>query len=235
MLAEITPKTGTGHRDEILRKVAHELRTPLATILMTTGFVLEALLPPEPCTTLRQQLEAAKRAATLMARLVDDLLEGTTLASGRLALARSPLCAKDLFASASTLLGPIAAARRITLTFIEDAELPSFSADEGRLLQVIANLVGNAIKFSEPGGQIMVSAQLRPHCISFRVADSGHGIAAGDLAHVFDQFWQAPASRHLGVGLGLAITREIVDAHGGRIDVSSTVGEGSAFVFTIPL
>ena len=233
--AKRAAQAAPSYRDEVLGKVAHELRTPLSTILMTTGFVLDALVPPDPCTALRQHLETTMRAATLMTRLIDDLLEGATLASGRLALARTSVRAKDLFATANTLLRPIAAARHITLTFIEDEDLPSFNADEGRLVQVIANLVGNAIKFSEPGGQITVSVHLGSQCISFRVADSGPGIAAGDLAHVFDQFWQAPARRHLGVGLGLAIAREIVDAHGGQIGVRSTVGRGSVFGFTIPL
>ena len=236
MLAEITHERETGaRRDEILGKVAHELRTPLSTILMTTAFVLDELLRPEAGTPLRQHLETTKRAATLMGRLIDDLLAAATLASGRLALARTSLRATDLFTSAGTLLRPIADAWHIELIFIEDAGLPSFSADEGRLIQVITNLVGNAIKFSAPGGRIAVSARQDTHCISFSVADCGRGIAAGDIAHVFDQFWQAPSTRHLGVGLGLAIAREIVEAHGGRIGVTSTVGQGSVFVFTIPL
>ena len=242
MLPEITHERGPGsltatpprHGNEVLGKVAHELRTPLSTILMTTSFVLEALLPPEP-SALRHHLEVTRRAATLMTRLIDDLLVGATAASGRLTLARAPVHARHLFVSASTVLRPLAAARQIALTFIEDENLPPFSADEGRLIQVIANLVGNAIKFSEPGGQITVSAHLGVHCISFRVSDAGRGIAAGDIAHVFDQFWQAPDNRHLGVGLGLAIAREIVDAHGGQIRVSSTVGQGSVFDFTIPV
>ena len=222
------------HRDEILGKVAHELRTPLSTILMTTAFVLEELLRPEASAPLRLHLETTKRAATLMGRLIDDLLEGATLASGRLALARTPLRVKDLFANAGTLLRPIAAAWHIELIFTEDENLPPISADEGRLIQVITNLVGNAIKFSESGGRIVVSARLEPHCISFSVADCGRGIAAADVTHVFDRFWQAPATRHSGVGLGLAIAREIVEAHGGGIGVTSTVGQGSVFAFTVP-
>ena len=222
-------------RDEIIARVAHELRTPLSSILMTTGFVLDELLAPEASTPVRLHLESIRRATRLMVRLVDDLLEGSTVQSGGLTLVRAPVPVADLVMCAEMLLQPIAAARNMVLTFTRDDRLPVLWADEARLIQVIANLVSNAIKFSEPGGTISVAVVAGPRDISFRVADCGAGIAPEDLTHVFDRFWQAPGTRHLGVGLGLAIAREIVEAHGGRIEVSSVMGAGAAFEFTIPL
>ena len=233
--AQQTRRMPSQRRDEIIAKVAHELRTPLSSILMTTGFVLDELLPPDAGTAIRLHLESIRRATRLMARLVEDLLEGSTLQPGGLTLMRTPIRVADLFMCAEMLLQPIAAARDMALTFTIDERLSVFWVDEARLIQVIANLVSNAIKFSERGGTISVDAVAGPREIAFRVVDCGAGIAPDDLAHVFDRFWQAPGTRHLGVGLGLAIAREIVEAHGGRIEVRSVVGAGTVFDFTIPL
>ena len=115
-----------------------------------------------------------------------------------------------------------------------DRQLADIWGDQHRLLQVFENLIGNAIKFTPAGGRITISATPRERDVEFRVADSGDGIAASDLPHVFDRFWQARKGAHHGVGLGLPITRGIVEAHGGRIWVESNLSRGSTFFFTIP-
>ncbi|MGZ3441200.1 MAG: sensor histidine kinase, partial [Polyangia bacterium] len=108
------------------------------------------------------------------------------------------------------------------------------SGDRDRLLQVFENLIGNAMKFTKTGGSITVGADSREHEVVFRVADTGLGIAAENLPHVFDRFWQATRADRLGAGLGLPITKGIVEAHGGRIWVESTLGRGTTFFFSIP-
>jgi signal transduction histidine kinase len=115
-----------------------------------------------------------------------------------------------------------------------ERDIPEVWADLDRLLQVFENLVGNAVKFTEPGGRITVGAARRGDDVLFWVADTGAGIAAEDLPHLFDRFWQARKATRRGAGLGLPIVKGIVEAHGGRIWVESTLGRGSTFFFTIP-
>jgi signal transduction histidine kinase len=113
-------------------------------------------------------------------------------------------------------------------------EIPDLWADRDRLLQVFDNLIGNAVKFTAPGGCITVGAGLRDGDALFWVSDTGPGIAMEDQPHVFDRFWQVRRTRRTGAGLGLAIVKGIVEAHGGRVWVESTPGRGSTFFFTIP-
>jgi signal transduction histidine kinase len=115
-----------------------------------------------------------------------------------------------------------------------DGDLPDIWGDKDRLLQVFENLIGNAIKFTKAGGSITVSAASRDHEVVFQVADTGSGIAPENLPRVFDRFWQASRSGRVGAGLGLLITKGIVEAHRGRIWVESAAGSGSTFFFTIP-
>jgi signal transduction histidine kinase len=115
-----------------------------------------------------------------------------------------------------------------------DREVPDIWGDRDRLLQVFENLIGNAIKFTKAGGCITVSATSRDHEVIFRVADTGSGIAPENLPRVFDRFWQATSTDRQGAGLGLPITKGIVEAHGGRIWVESTPSRGTTFSFTIP-
>jgi signal transduction histidine kinase len=115
-----------------------------------------------------------------------------------------------------------------------DPDVPEIWGDWDRLLQVFENLIGNAIKFTRAGGRITAGAAPRDDEIVFWVADTGDGISSEDLPHIFDRFWQASRAGRHGAGLGLSITKAIVEAHGGRIWVESTVGSGSTFSFTIP-
>jgi signal transduction histidine kinase len=115
-----------------------------------------------------------------------------------------------------------------------DGEVPEIWGDRDRLLQVFENLIGNAIKFTKPGGRITVGATSGDHDVIFRVADTGSGIAPENLLRVFDRFWQASSTKGQGAGLGLPITKGIVEAHGGRIWVESPPSRGTTFSFTIP-
>jgi len=130
---------------------------------------------------------------------------------------------------------PLAAGASLELQTELSPDLPDVSADHDRLLQVFENLIGNAIKFSAPGGRITVGAARRDGEVLFRVADTGGGIGAEQLPHVFDRFWQAQPSGRRGAGLGLPIVKGIIEAHGGRVWVESAPGRGSTFWFTIPV
>ena len=131
------------------------------------------------------------------------------------------------------MLGPIARDKSISLETTCADPLPPLHADAARVQQAIGNLVGNAIKFTPAGGGIIVRAQAHGESVRFAVSDTGAGIPPEQLAKIFGRFWQADRADRRGIGLGLAITKAIVEAHGGRIWVESHVGEGTSFYFTL--
>jgi PAS domain S-box-containing protein len=219
-------------RDDVLGIVAHDLRNPLAAILM------QAELLREPgADTYRLPHKAAEsilRSATRMNRLIEDLLDVTLLEQSRLAVDPRPLDARQLMAEVLHAHEARGAADSLDLHLDVPADLPDVLCDRDRVLQILENLVGNALKFTPPGGSITVGAGQRTNDVLFWVADSGIGIDSDSLPHVFDRFWQAKRGRRSGAGLGLAIARGLVEAHGGRMWVESTPGRGTTFFFTIP-
>jgi signal transduction histidine kinase len=219
-------------RDQVLGTVAHDLRNPLSTILLNAAALTRR--GPEPERRSQKRSEAIHRAATRMNRLIQDLLDVAVMESGQLTIEPAPLAARDLIVGAVDMQRPLASSSSLELRVDVDRDLPDIWGDRDRLLQVFENLIGNAIKFTKAGGCITVGAASRDHQVVFRVADTGAGIAPENLPHVFDRFWQASKAGGLGAGLGLPITKGIVEAHGGRIWVESTQGKGSTFSFTIP-
>jgi signal transduction histidine kinase len=154
--------------------------------------------------------------------------------AGRLSLARRRLSATEFVAGVVDTQMPLATAASLALQLDAAADLPDIDADADRLLQVFENLIGNAIKFTRPGGVITVRAR-REHCdVLFSVTDTGPGIPEEDVPRLFDRFWQATRSDRRGVGLGLPIAKGIVEAHGGRMWIESTPGKGSTFFLTLP-
>jgi signal transduction histidine kinase len=141
---------------------------------------------------------------------------------------------KPLVTNVLNSLQVLASQASIQLRLETDEELPDICADQNRLLQVLENLIGNAIKFTSPGGAITVAAIRVPGEIQFSVEDNGAGIPENSLPHVFDRFWQAEGASRLGAGLGLPICKCIIEAHGGRIWAESTLGHGTSVFFTIP-
>jgi len=125
--------------------------------------------------------------------------------------------------------------QRVTLGVELDPDLPVIVADRGRILQLLGNLLGNALKFTPAGGRVRIGAEQVGDEARISVADTGAGIPPEDLPHLFDRYWQARSSRRAGAGLGLAIARGIVEAHGGRIRAESEVGVGTTFTVTLPL
>ncbi|MEO8333870.1 MAG: GAF domain-containing sensor histidine kinase [bacterium] len=219
-------------RADVLGIVAHDLRNPLGLISSGSSMLLDPdeLQPAQR----RHMLEIMQRAARRMNRLIGDLLDATQLQAGRLSLDLADVDARRIIREAEETLGPSAAERRVALRSLAPEHELRVHADEGRLLQVIGNLVGNALKFSTAGGSVTLSARSIGVEVIFSVADDGPGIPPDHHAHLFDSFWQARTGDRRGVGLGLSITKDIVGALGGRLWVESTVGVGSTFSFALP-
>jgi CheY-like chemotaxis protein len=168
--------------------------------------------------------------------LIQDLLEVASLEAGRFKLERQPFSARPFVEEALEAARAQAAHKELRL----DVEFPQgdrfdFDGDRDRALQVLGNLLGNAVKFTEAHGRIVVRVEPLEREVQVSVSDTGPGISADDLSHVFDRFWQAQKTARMGTGLGLSIARGMVEAHGGRIWVNSQVGVGSTFHFTLPL
>ena len=153
---------------------------------------------------------------------------------GRLSIAQSRLSAQQILAETITAHEALAAEAHLELRLDAADDLPDLWADHERLLQVFENLLGNAIKFTPAGGRITVGAEPRDDQVLFWVSDTGIGLGAHELPHVFERLWQASGAGRHGAGLGLPIVKGLVEAHGGRVWVESNPGEGSTFRFTIP-
>ena len=210
-------------RDQVLGVVAHDLRNPLATILMQTSISKSG-----------KPIEVIRRAATRMNRLIQDLLDVSLIETGQLPIHRARLSGGELVVEAVETQKVLATSSSVELRLDVERGLPEVWGEHDRLLQVFENLIGNAIKFSTAGGVITVGAASRDQEVLFWVADTGSGIAPGSLPHVFDRFWQATKGDRRGAGLGLPIAKGIVEAHGGRLWVESTLGRGSIFFFSLP-
>ena len=212
----------TQHRDQVLGVVAHDLRNPLATILMQTA------------ARSRKPNEIVHRAATRMNRLIQDLLDVSLIEMGQLPIQRDRLSGVELAVEAVETQKMLATSSSVELRLDVGKDVAEVWGQHDRLLQVFENLIGNAIKFTKAGGWITVGAASNDQEIVFWVADSGGGIEPGDVPHVFDRFWQATTGDRRGAGLGLPISKGIVEAHGGRIWVETALGRGSTFFFSIP-
>jgi PAS domain S-box-containing protein len=225
-------------RDEMLGLVTHDLRNPVNAVKMLAAAILRA--HDEPAATRDEALVAEHAAVMLQAaqqmdRLIQDLLDVTRLEAGRLRLVPAAVAPDALVAGALETLAPLAVARGVTLRVEIPAGLPPVHADRDRIGQVVSNLVGNAIKYTAAGGSARLVAEADGAMVRFAVHDTGIGIAEDDLPFVFDRYWQSRRTNRSGAGLGLAIARGIVEAHGGTIRLRSRVGEGTAVEFTVPV
>jgi len=224
-------------RDDLFAFVTHDLHNYVATIRMSaTALTAQPGAAERP--TGQKPVELIGRTVAHMARLIEGLRDATMIEAGRFTIATAAEDITALIRDAVETLAPQAEGRRLRLiaelTAELDDELPAVACDRDRVLQVIANLVGNAIKFTPPGGEIRIAAARSDGAVRISVSDTGHGIPASQLPRVFDRYWRGhPDSQ--GAGLGLFLARAIVDAHGGRIWVESAPGAGAAFHFTLPL
>jgi len=223
-------------RDDLIAVVSHDLGNPLSAIRIGTSLLLRTLPKGEQESGGWQHLEFIRQSAQQMENLINDLLDVKKLEAGRVELDRKPQNCHTIVQAVLDVFRPIAQGRSIELATDLPSDLPRVDADAHRLEQVLSNLVSNALKFTEPGGRVEIRARAAPGVVLFSVSDTGPGIPVDYQPHVFDRFWQArrEGEGRKGLGLGLAIARGVVDAHGGRIWVESTPGEGATFLFTIP-
>jgi signal transduction histidine kinase len=217
-------------REDVLGVVAHDLRNPLNLIQMTAELMIDEELPIE---RRKELLGIAMRAAKQMNRLIEDLLDTVRLQAGRLSLDVETVSVEAIVRQAEETFRPLAERRHLHFEVVAD-NCATVRADPTRVSQVVGNLIGNAIKFTPEHGSVRLRATRDDNEVEFQVIDDGPGIPADSMQHLFDSFWQARVSDRRGVGLGLAIAKGIVDAHGGRMWAESSVGEGSTFHFTLP-
>jgi signal transduction histidine kinase len=218
-------------REEVLRVVSHDLRNPLNTIIMGTSSLLETAQSDSQT----RQLKIVKRAAERMNRLIQDLLSVSIIEAGRLSVDARPADLRAIVSETVDTLGPLAREKSIQLEAALPAELPPVRVDTVRVLQVFSNLVGNAIKFTPERGHVTLAAVGVGDKVRCDVIDTGPGIPPEQLPKIFGRFWQATRGDRRGIGLGLSIAKGIVEAHGERLWVTSRVGEGAIFSFTLPV
>jgi PAS domain S-box-containing protein len=226
-------ETAIAARNDVLRVVAHDLRNPLATALLAA----ELLSRPQD-ERRRNTVRITDRILRALGRandMIEDLLDVTRLESGGLAILPAARDIARIASEAVEMHASAASAAQIELTSHLEHELPLAWVDEARVLQVLGNLIGNALKFTPAGGHIDVRVSRKGGEIEVCVADTGQGIAPEHLAHVFERFWQAQKADRRGAGLGLPIAKGIVEAHHGRIWIESEVGRGTRILFTLPI
>lgn len=221
-------------REEMLSIVAHDLRNPLNAIILGVEGVLEEL-PQGQRPVEYQTLQTVRVSARRMDRLIHDLLEVARIESGKLRIEPHPERISLIVDEAVAMMRPMAESQGLELRAEVDRTLPRVLADGSRILQVISNLVGNAIKFTPSGGRVTIGAVGAESEVLVSVVDTGAGIAPEQLPHLFARHWQGSDRDRRGIGLGLAIAKGIVESHGGRIWAESERGSGSRFMFTVPL
>ncbi|WP_417910339.1 ATP-binding protein [Candidatus Electronema sp. PJ] len=219
----------------VVATVSHQLKTPLTSLRMAIHLLLEDKIGPLN-TQQNELLIAAREESERLANILDDLLNLNRIEAGKAELAPAPVLPLTLAQDAVEPFLAAAKDKGLTLTNQVPEELPLVLADAEKIRQVFTNLLTNALRFTAPGGAITVQAERKPNLVHFLVADTGTGIAHEHLNRLFEQFYRAPGQdEKSGIGLGLSIVREIIQAHNGQVSVESRLGQGSIFGFTLPL
>jgi signal transduction histidine kinase len=224
------------HKSQFLANMSHELRTPLNAILGYTELILDNIYGETP-EKMRAVLERLQSNGKHLLGLINDVLDLSKIEAGQLTLELADYSLKDVVQTVFTAVESLATTKALALTLDLPADLPAGRADARRLAQVLLNLAGNAIKFTDQG-EVRIAANASDGWFTVAVRDTGPGIAPSDQAKIFEEFQQADSSatkKKGGTGLGLSIAKRIVEMHGGRIWVESEVAKGSRFAFTIPV
>jgi PAS domain S-box-containing protein len=229
-------------KNDFVASVSHELRTPLASIKQALGLILDKTagdVNPEQ----EKMLSLAKRNVERLNRLINDVLDLSKIEAGKMALSRAPHNLSEIVDEVGQTMTLFAQTRDVQISYSAPKDLPRVYIDRDRIIQVFTNLVGNAIKFTPAQGRVSLSASdipkggEPPSCLKTAVADTGRGIAKEDLTKVFEKFTQVSAKNTdvKGTGLGLPISKALVEQHGGQIWVESEPGKGSKFTISLPV
>jgi two-component system OmpR family sensor kinase/two-component system sensor histidine kinase BaeS len=216
-------------RKNLIADVSHELRTPLTVVQGDLQAILEGVYPLE-----MGQIASLYDETRLLTRLVDDLHELALADAGQLRIERVPVNLAELARAAVNQFAPLAEAQGVRLSVSAEEGLPQVTGDADRLAQVLRNLLSNALRHTPAGGEVRVDGRAGSVAVEITVSDTGSGIAAEDLPHVFDRFYRGDRRAGGGAGLGLAIARQLIRAHGGTMTVESEVGVGTRFVVKLP-
>jgi signal transduction histidine kinase len=214
-------------RDDMLGMVSHDLRSPLNAINLNLALMGREVQRPE--------IAEMKRSVARANRLIQDLLISSMLDAGALPVEVRDEPIPPLVDEVMQLHRAVALESRVALTAHVACELPSVPLDRHRIVQLLSNLVGNAVKFTPAGGGVELRVRCDDEHVVFEVADTGRGIAPDELPRLFDRFWQGAHARRAGAGLGLTIAKGIAVAHGGELLVESALGRGSTFTAMLPL
>jgi signal transduction histidine kinase len=223
----------TSIRRQMTADIAHELRTPISIILGHADAVHDRVLPPT-----QETFDIIRDEACRLERLVEDLRTLSRADAGELALTRRPIPPATLLEDAAAAYHPLALERGIEVRREIAPDLPEVDVDPDRMAQVLGNLLSNALRYTLEGGNVTLAASLLEHEVAIRIQDTGPGIGAEDIQHVFDRFYRADKSRQRdsgGLGLGLAIAKSIVENHDGRIWAESPDDSGTTFVIMLPI
>jgi len=224
------------HKSQFLANMSHELRTPLNAIIGYTELIADSIYGQVP-DKMREVLERVDKSGRHLLGLINDILDLSKIEAGQLTLALTAYSMDGVAQAVATSVGALAAEKKLGFDLVMADDLPIGQGDERRLTQVLLNLVGNAIKFTD-AGKVVVRVGTSGDAYVVSVTDTGPGIAEADREKIFEEFQQADTTRAKakgGTGLGLAISRHIVEMHGGRLWVESSLGEGSTFSFTVPV
>ena len=224
------------HKSQFLANMSHELRTPLNAILGYTELILDDIYGETPA-KMRGVLERVQRNGKHLLGLINDVLDLSKIEAGQLTLALADYSLKDVVHSVFVAVESLADEKKLALRIEVPNNLPTGRGDERRLTQVLLNLVGNAIKFTDQG-EVAIKASATNGAYTLSVCDTGPGIAPGDQAKIFEEFQQADSSatkKKGGTGLGLSIARRIIELHGGKIWVESEIGKGATFSINLPV
>jgi GAF domain-containing protein len=224
------------HKSQFLANMSHELRTPLNAILGYTELILDNIYGEAP-EKMRAVLERVQTNGKHLLGLINDVLDLSKIEAGQLTLSLNDYSLAELVQGVYVAVEPLASRKNLALTTKVEKGLPAGHGDERRLAQVLLNLVGNAIKFTDKG-EVAIEASAANGAFSVAVRDSGPGIAAADQQKIFEEFQQVDNTstrQKGGTGLGLAISKRIVELHGGRIQVDSELGKGSTFTIRLPV